>query len=157
MSSQLIGASVWEQELYEHLESHAGQEQQLLGQYQEAGETSGSTAFAYLVSLIIEDEKRHHRFFAELAESLRSDAEFRPEQPRIPRMDLSRADQDHIGLLTRQLLDREHDDAKELKRLAKELSDVKDTTLWSLLVELMEADTAKHIRILEFVQRHSRP
>ena len=43
-----------------------------------------------------------------------------------------------------------------LRGLAKQLKDVKDTTLWHLLVELMEADTAKHIRILEFIKGHAR-
>jgi hypothetical protein len=44
-------------------------------------------AFQYLASLIIGDEIRHHRMFKELASALRTDAEFRPEPPAIPRLD----------------------------------------------------------------------
>ena len=43
-------------------------------------------------------------------------------------------------------------DPRELKKLQKELRDVKDTTLWSLLVDLMQRDTEKHIAILDFAQ-----
>ena len=46
-------------------------------------------------------------------------------------------------------------DARELKRLQRELRDVKDTTLWSLLVDLMQRDTQKHIAILRFVRKHA--
>jgi hypothetical protein len=53
--------------------------------------------------------------------------------------------------VTDRLLAAERDDAKELKRLAKSLRDLRETTLWVLLVELMQADTAKHIKILSFI------
>jgi hypothetical protein len=33
---------------------------------------------------------------------------------------------------------------------------VKDSSLWSLLVELMQRDTQKHIAILRFVTKHAR-
>ncbi len=156
MRSELVGASLWEEQLYEHLVSHAQEEQHLLGPYREAATASGSAAFRYLVSLIVEDEERHHRLFAELAESLRIDAEFRPEQPRVPHLDLAGPDRDDIVQLTSRFLEQERQDARQLKHLKKELADVKDTTLWSLLVELMEADTAKHISILKFIEHHDR-
>jgi FAD/FMN-containing dehydrogenase len=41
-----------------------------------------------------------------------------------------------------------------LKRLRKDLRDVEDTTLWALLVETMQLDTAKHITVLRFIERH---
>jgi hypothetical protein len=34
------------------------------------------------------------------------------------------------------------------------LKSLKQESLWQLLVRLMEMDTAKHIEILEFVQRN---
>jgi rubrerythrin len=156
MASKLIGASVWEEELYEHLLSHGALEGGALEAYQRAADKSESAAFRYLVSLIMEDERRHHKLFADLADALRVDAEVRPTEPKIPRLGRWDDQQGQILELTDRLLDLERGDAKELKRLAHELDDVKDTTLWSLLVELMEADTAKHIRILEFIKKQAR-
>jgi hypothetical protein len=57
---------------------------------------------------------------------------------------------------TQDLLAKEREDLQELKRLRKELRDTKDVTLWSVLVELMELDTTKHITTLRFVERHTR-
>jgi rubrerythrin len=154
MSDTLIGASVWEQDLYRHLTSHIDNERGLLEAYDRAANESASTAFSYLVKLIIDDEIRHHRSFSALAESLRTDAELRPEDPAVPRMDWHRADAGQIAALTATLFDQEREDLKELKRLENELHDVKDTTLWVLLVQLMEADTEKHMAILKFVKDH---
>lgn len=155
MVQKLVGASVWEEELYEHLTTHEQNERDILLEYQEAAQRSQSPAFQYLVGLIVEDEIRHHRLYRDLAETIKSDVELRPEQPAVPRLDSLGPDADGIIALTEELLERERADARQLAHLAKDLRDVKDTTLWELLVELMEKDTAKHINILEFVRRHA--
>jgi rubrerythrin len=156
MTAQLIGASVWEEELYQHLTSHEESERDLLIAYQEAAASSGSAAFRYLASLIVEDEVRHHRLFRELASALKTEAEFRPEQPAVPYLDRWGDDPGHIVELSEHLLEQERADAHELRRLVKDLKDFRHTTMWALLVELMEMDTAKHIAILEFATRHAR-
>jgi len=71
---------------YEHLTSHEHTERELLAEYRNAADESDSPAFQYLVSLIVEDEIRHHRVFRDLAAALRTEAELRPEQPAIPRL-----------------------------------------------------------------------
>jgi hypothetical protein len=156
MAGTLAGASVWERELYEHLTSHVENERDLLVAYQQAASDSGSAAFGYLASLIVEDEIRHHRMFEDLAETLRTEAEMRPEIPRIPRLHQWGDDRERIVGLTEGLIAQEERDAGELRRLAKELRDFKDTTIWQLLVRLMEMDTAKHLEILNFVRKHAK-
>ncbi|MGO8873029.1 MAG: hypothetical protein ACLQPH_16825 [Acidimicrobiales bacterium] len=156
MGMELVGASVWEAELLAHLTSHEEGERDLLTQYEEAAASSGSHAFQYLTALIEEDEVRHHRLFVELASALRSDAELRAEEPAVPRLDHWGPDTARVVELTEALLEREHADAKELRLLAAHLQDVKESTLWHLLVKLMQMDTAKHIEILEFVRAHAR-
>jgi hypothetical protein len=156
MASKLVGASIWEDQLYEHLTSHEENERELLMEYQEAANRSQSKAFKYLVSLIVEDEIRHHRLFQDLAEALKVDAELRPEDPAVPRLDHWGPDGRFVAELAERLEDREEQDLKMLRRLGDELEDVKDTTLWKLLVKLMELDTSKHIEILKFTRRHAR-
>lgn len=150
------GASPWERDLWTHLTTHVEAERGLLEAYSAVAEQSPSKAFSYLVGLLIEDEIRHHRLFNELARSLRTEAELRGEDPVIPYLDFVQVDRATILDATRELLASEAKDAKELKRLQRELREVKDTTLWSLLVELMERDTQKHIAILRFVRKHAR-
>ena len=149
------GASVWVEDLFTHLTSHAQAERGLLEEYSAVAQQTQSKAFAYLVNLLIEDETRHHRLFAELASSLKTDAEWSDADPLVPRMDFARADRAAVLEATQQLMEKEEQDARELKRLRRELRDVKDTTLWSLLVDLMQRDTEKHIALLRFAKKHA--
>jgi hypothetical protein len=102
----------------------------------------------------MEDERRHHRWFAELASSLEADASFSGAEPAVPTMDFHRADRVAIHDVTDRLLDHERADETELKRLQQQLRGVNGTTLWVLLVELMQRDTEKHIAVLTFVKKH---
>jgi rubrerythrin len=150
------GPSEWERDLYARLSGHVESERGLLEEYSTAAETSPSKALRYLVTLLVEDEVRHHRLFNQIVESLRTEALLSGEDPPIPYLDFDEAaNYDAVIELTGRLLRREQEDSKELKRLQHELRDVEDTTLWTLLVELMEQDTKKHMTILRFARKHA--
>jgi hypothetical protein len=106
--------------------------------------------------LLTEDEIRHHRIFLELADSLETSALKPGTDPRVPYLDFNRTNQDVVLDLTEQLLEKEQQDAEELKRLQRKLRDVKDTSFWGVLIELMERDTEKHIAIFEICQEERR-
>ncbi len=128
----------------------------MLEEYRSAAEASSSKAFEYLVNLLIEDEMRHHRIFLELAESLET-ISLRPgADPQVPYLDFNRTNKEAVLDLTETLLEKEQQDALELKRLQRELGDVKNTSIWGLLVDLMQRDTQKHIAILKFVKKHTK-
>lgn len=149
------GPSSWERQLYSHLKSHVETERAMLERYGEVAERTHSKAFRYLVKLLIDDEIRHHRLFNELADSLETEALMKGDEPDIPYMDFQRADREAVLEGASELLENEQRDIGELKRLQRELRDVKDTTLWELLVDLMQRDTEKHIAILKFVRKHA--
>ena len=149
------GPSPWERQLYAHLKGHVETERAMLEKYAEVAERTDSKAFRYLVKLLIDDEVRHHRIFNELAELLETEALMKGEEPDIPYLDFQRADRGAVLEGAKELLDNEERDVAELKRLKRELRDVKDTSLWELLVELMQRDTEKHIAILKFVRKHA--
>jgi rubrerythrin len=151
-----IGASPWEREIFDHLTEHIVQERGLLEEYVNAAKETESEALAYLINLLVEDERRHHGLFKQLAQSLKSTAELRSDSPEVPRLDFDRENRAEVLEVTGRLLKREESDLRELKRLRKELTDVKDTTLWGLLVELMKRDTDKHIAILRFAHGHAK-
>jgi bacterioferritin (cytochrome b1) len=154
--TQIAGASVWEQELYDHVGGHVEAEADILREYQRlADDQDRSPAFRYLARLILDDEARHHRTFNDLTEAIRQMGELRDEDQPIPALRGLRKDRDRVIETTNRLLDVEQTDAKQLKDLTKHLKDVKDTTLWVLLVELMRDDTDKHIRILRFIRDHA--
>ena len=152
MSTRITGASVWEQEVYDFVSGHVATEGAILDEYQRLAEDpSGSPAFRYLAGLILADERRHHQIFNDLAESIRQMAELRMDDEPIPSVHGLKADRERVIATTEQLLETERADARELKQLAKKLKDVSETTMWGLLVELMQDDTAKHVKILKFI------
>jgi hypothetical protein len=151
-----MSGDCWEREIFDPVTQHIVQERELLAEYVNSATETESRALAYLIDLLVEDERRHHRLFKQLALSLKSSAELQPDSPAVPRMDFDKENRAEVLEVTERLLEREEGDLLELKRLRKELSDVKDTTLWGLLVELMERDTDKHIAILRFARRHAR-
>jgi hypothetical protein len=149
------GPSQWERQLYKHLKEHAETEGAMLNKYADVAERTDSNAFRYLVKLLIDDEVRHHRLFHDLADSLAIEAMMERGEPQIPIMDFRRADRAAVLEGTKELLENEERDRGELKQLERELRDVRDTSLWALLVELMQRDTDKHIAILKFVRKHA--
>jgi len=150
--THIPGASVWEQSVYSYLVAHVENEKDIVDGYEELATTDSSAALRYLSALIVRDERRHHEVFGQLAESLRHTAELRGGQPPIPDLAGLEADGERIRAITTRFLAVEREDATMLEQLAHQLRDVKDTTLWTLLVELMQDDTRKHIRILEFLR-----
>lgn len=153
MPASLVGASVWEDELYSHLLHHASEEQGTIERYQALASESDSGAFRYLVEQIVEDEKRHHRWMADLAATIKAAADMTPAP--LPSLDLYKAGADVLAA-TDELLRIERADRKALKRLEREMADVRDTTVWVLIVQLMVIETDKHIAILDFIRRHAR-
>jgi hypothetical protein len=135
------------------LETHGAREGTALAAYERVVETSpDGDAISYLARLILDDEQRHHRLFAEMANELRSFVSEIDVEPRVPAMRTRR----DPGLLreTRRLLDFEKEDYDELRRLRKALRHSPASSLHPVLVELMLHDTAKHIAILEFMRSH---
>lgn len=154
MSTTLRGASAWEQELFDHLESHLGAELGLLEEYERLS-AEGPESLSYVLNLILADERHHHQLFADLARTLKVEAEFLPEKTPVPGLDVW-SESERVLEVTNRLLALEKADAKELKRLAKNLKDVRETTLWGLLVDIVRMDTDKHILMLEFVRERAR-
>lgn len=150
------GASPTDRALHAHLTHHIKAERALLEEYAQIAERTQSKAFRYLVNLLIEDERRHHAIFSELADSVESLALMKSTEPAVPLMDFARSDPAEVLESTERLLEHEREDAHELKRLHREIRQSKETSLSGLLVELMERDTEKHIAILRFVQKQAR-
>jgi rubrerythrin len=154
--TSIAGASVWEQEMYDHLTAHGKEEGATLQSYQELADSTDSPAFAFLARIILDDERRHHQLLDDLAETIRVSAELSGEPTPVPDLAMFKADRARILDETERFLALEKEDNKKLDRLAKELKDVRDTTMWELVVRLMQHDNEKHRRILEFIRDRAR-
>lgn len=151
-STSIPGASVWAQEMYDHLIAHVEDERETLISYQELAESTSSPAFAFLAQIILDDERRHHALLDKLAETIRSTAELRGEPTPIPDLGRFHTDREEILAQTERFLELEKDDERKLKQISKGMRDMRDTTLWDLIVQLIRIDNEKHQRILEFIR-----
>lgn len=147
-----LPASPWDEQLLAHFEEHVGDELTLIEEYL-GFRDRGPEYVRYLIDLILSDESRHHQTFKELFNHVRSGVDYRDYGPQVPYVLSSADERDALIEATDRFLAFERADEKSLRQLQKELRPVRDTTLFSLLVELMEFDTKKHIAILEFIRR----
>ena len=146
-----LAGSPWDEQLLAHFDEHVNGELDLLEAYLGFRDT-GPEHVRYLIDMILDDEARHHQTFEQLVNRVRSDIDFRDYEPKVPYLRRDPADRPALLAATDRLLDFERADEQSLRRLEKELRPVRDTTLFALLVKLMELDTKKHIAILEFIR-----
>jgi len=146
------GLSVSDTRLYEHLVEHIESEGGLITEYERLI-GSPSAYVSFLAGLIAEDERRHHGLYEDWIESLKAIAEL--QFAGLPPV-ITGHDAEDLVATTEKLLEFERNDSIELKALEKQIKDLKDTTLWGLVIEIMRMDTEKHIRILEFIREHAR-
>ncbi|MCL2393875.1 MAG: ferritin-like domain-containing protein [Acidimicrobiaceae bacterium] len=146
--------SVWEDLALAHIEQHIATETGAAEAYEDLGKAEDPQV-RYLASLIAADEMRHHQLLQDIAQSLRSRVSETVDQSAIAKV--APLSSERRGVLlekTRQLLEIEENDTGELKKLRRELDKAPDETVWPLLVEIMESDTEKHIRILKAIERY---
>jgi rubrerythrin len=147
------GLSVWEGELYDTIVAHITNETDILDRYGDLAEGSEGHV-KFLLELIGEDEARHHRLFEQWAATIRADAAFEDAPEGIP---YPVREHDPAALLAAvdALLAVERDDRRQLRHMQGDLKDVRHTTIWPLVLEVMQLDTEKHIKILEYLQAHA--
>ena len=152
-SSRPVGPqpSTSERELLELLESHADHETEALHAYEELAGGSRDEHVRYVAGLLLADERRHHELLAEMVNRVRGDVEWRPVEPSVPYLGVSH---DRSGLLdvTAQLMDIERDDLRRIRVAKRRLRRQRYHSLLSLVADILEFDTRKHLHILAFLR-----
>lgn len=141
-----------EAKLYLHLTGHLANESLAFDVYQEIlQQFDTSTHVGYLLDFVMKDEERHHEIFRRLIGSLEDGGSADacsavPEVLPVPEADALRTKLESFIAFERA-------DRQELVELANDLRRHRRDPLWLLLVEIMQRDTDKHIRILEFIHQ----
>jgi hypothetical protein len=148
---RLIGASVLDQRLFDAIGAHEHDEQEIIDAYAAFAERTSSQTVRYLINLIVEDERRHHRVLMELANTIRAEVTFEERGSRMPYLDVHRGD---IELLeaTKRFLDIERHDREELRALSRQVNR-NGAPLEGFMLKLVLEDSDRHIRILRFIER----
>lgn len=147
----LIGASVFEKEAIEALIAHGREEEEVITAYESFARTTRSGVVRYLVGLIVEDERRHHRVFEQLANTIRAQAALGDAGPRIPQLDVHRYRDRALLEATRHFLELERQDRARLKQLQRKVRDTGDE-LDAFVIGLLRSDSERHVTILRFIE-----
>jgi hypothetical protein len=150
------GASVSATEVVKAIDRHGREESELLIRYERFAENAESPVAEYLVQLILDEERRHHRMLEELATAIAWGSLGGAARRTLPIMPLQSGYDRAFRTETRALLRHELRDRKELRHLQRRLLNVGDVPFWGLLVGLIQLDTEKHISILRFLTRDNR-
>lgn len=135
-------------------ESHVREERHFLNAYEQLCSEVLDPGTRFLIQLILDDERRHHTLFERMAASARGDADPSAGTPDPPRVASGEARR--ILELTERFLEAELEDRRHLRELRQKLKPARDDTVWHLVVGLMELDTAKHVKILEYLRERLR-
>jgi len=138
--------------ILELIRTHDARESAVLAAYQRLVDESVDEGIRYLGQLILDDEQRHHQILDQMAERVGSwiRGDNGAGTPALtPRVNRELLDE------TRRLIALERADAKELRRVQKELRYAPATSMLPLLVKLMLHDNAKHIEILQFIRTYA--
>jgi rubrerythrin len=139
-----------DRDLIEHLNSHVESEKEVIDLY-EALAHDDHPYVAFIANLIGEDEARHHKLFLEWIETIKALAELRDAPDGIPHVDYHPVAPQTIQMVD-QLLAFEEADLRASRSLRREIRSVRTSTLWGMLIELVIADTKKHIKVLKFLR-----
>jgi hypothetical protein len=137
----------WQARVLHAFRSHVRGERQVIDDYGRLVRQTADPGTRFLLEQILADERRHHEQF-----SARAAEGFGPSSEATPTMPLPNPSPDEVVELldaTARFLAAEREDRAQLRRLRRELSAAGKDSAWPLVVELMEIDTAKHIRLLE--------
>jgi hypothetical protein len=131
--------------------SHVRDESYVLDRYEELARSTADPGTRFLLQLILADEHHHHQVFEQLQAAAATDAseDNIPGPPEPPAAEVPR-----LLEQTQRFIEFEHEDAASLKTLGRQLRASDTGSLWRLLVELMQLDTEKHLRILDYLKRH---
>jgi hypothetical protein len=135
--------------LIEHLDEHVQSEMEVIGLY-ETLSNDAHPYVAFVAELIGADEARHHHLFMEWIETIKALAELREAPDGIPHVDYRPVAASTMAMVEK-LLEFEEADLAATKALRREIREVRDSTLWGMLTQLLVDDTKKHIMMLKFL------
>jgi rubrerythrin len=137
----------WRARVLHSFQAHVRSEQYVIDDYGRLAQQTTDPGVRLLIEQLLADERRHHGLFRAMA------AEgFAPTSEGAAAMPVPDPSPDEVTELldaTSRFLAAEREDRDQLRRLRRELAAAGKASMWPLVVELMEIDTAKHIRILE--------
>ena len=140
------------EELFDQLHAHEQDEARSLADYEDAAKASPDAGVRYLMGLVLEDERRHHRLTQAMVDEVQQSLQWLEGEAPLPPIQASGANRMTLLAQTRCFLQVEREGEKKLEHLRKQVKSL-HSGLLELLVELMQTDARKHISILKHIEK----
>ncbi|HLG71739.1 MAG TPA: hypothetical protein VK009_15070 [Chloroflexota bacterium] len=139
------------EKLFAQLEAHERDEEETLKDYQAAAKDAPDAGFRYLMGLVLEDEERHHRLSKAMADEVEQSLLWLRGNEPLPEIHPTTEARQNLLRQTEQFLQIEEDGDRQLAALHDQVKDL-HAGLLQLMVDIMRADTHKHIQILKYIK-----
>ncbi len=132
------------------LEAHASAEAHDLATSEKLAERSSDPVLKLLISLVAEDERRHHSLLQSMVGRLREEVEFVSSPTALPVESGHGVVDRELAATLRALIRDEHEGARHLRHIARQEPHLYDG-LYALLLEVIARDSEKHAAILRYL------
>lgn len=132
------------------LEAHAIAEAHDLATCEELAEHSSDPILKLLMSLVAEDERRHHALLQSMVRRLQEEVEFVSSPTALPVESAGRAADSKVAATLRALIRDEHEGARHLRHIARQEPLLYDG-IYALLLEVIARDSEKHATIFRYL------
>jgi hypothetical protein len=139
------------EKLFAQLETHERDEEETLHDYQAAANDAPDPGFRYLMGLVLEDEERHHKLSKAMADEVEQSLLWLHGNQPLPDIHASGEVRQNLLRQTERFLRIEEDGDRQLAELHAQVKDM-HSGLLQLMVEIMRADTHKHVQILKYIK-----
>jgi len=139
------------EQLFDQLEAHESEEAEVLKDYEAAAKDAPDAGFRYLMGLVLEDEQRHHRLSKAMADEVGQSLLWLQREPPLPDIHPDAEGRAKLLRQTERFLRIEHDGERQLADLRKQVKAL-HSGLLELIVDMMRADTRKHVQILKYIK-----
>ncbi len=139
--------------VFERLEAHEREEQTVLADYERAASETSDAGVRYLMRLILNDERQHHSLSEAMAKDMRQSLAWLQGEASIPTMSVPASQRQRLLAMTNRFLEIEREGQKHLEDLRHQVKGL-HADVFELILQLMEADTSKHVLILNYIKKH---
>ena len=138
--------------LFAQLEAHEREEEEVLKDYEAAAKDAPDAGFRFLMGLVLEDEQRHHRLSKAMAAEIERSLMWLKNEEPLPPVSPTGEDRKQLLRQTERFLQIERDGERQLADMHGQVKEL-HAGLLELIVDMMRADTRKHVHILEYIKK----
>jgi hypothetical protein len=141
--------------LIDRFQAHDAAERGMLKEYEDTATNSSDGGVRFLMTLIIEEERRHDEFLHAMADEVRRSLVWDGRRHALPAISATGAERAQLLAKATRFLEAERSGKRQLDQLEGVIRRFdRGEGILSLLAQMMAFDTQKHIAILDYIRKN---